>query len=244
MSVKLDQLIQRACAILKHEEPVSGYYGCFSGGKDSIVIKKLCEIARVKIDWHYSVTTIDPPEVVQFIKQNHSDVIWERPEKNFFTRMVKKMPPGRRFRWCCQEYKEKTPADRVSVLGIRIEESPKRKNIYTSCVMENERGKRIFPIRLWTKENIWDFIQSLDLPYCSLYDEGFERIGCIGCPLASVKNRKKEFKRWPKYYELYRQAFQKFWNRKKRQEIDTGKIWEWGSRFHSSEEFFEAWINK
>jgi len=41
-----------------------GYYLAFSGGKDSIVIKKLALESGVKFDSWYNNTTIDPPELV------------------------------------------------------------------------------------------------------------------------------------------------------------------------------------
>ena len=36
---------------------------------------------------------------------------------------------------------------------------------------------RIFPILEWDYCSIWHFLRQLDLPYCSLYDEGFTSIG-------------------------------------------------------------------
>ena len=59
---------------LKEFEPKEGYYLAFSGGKDSIVIKKLAEIAGVRFDSHYNNTTIDPPELIYFIRKFHPDV--------------------------------------------------------------------------------------------------------------------------------------------------------------------------
>ena len=43
---------------LKAFEPAEGYYGAFSGGKDSCVIKELARLAGVKVDWHYNWTTV------------------------------------------------------------------------------------------------------------------------------------------------------------------------------------------
>lgn len=41
------------------------------------------------------------------------------------------------------------------------------------------------PIVDWTDEDVWDFLDNIvKVPHCCLYDEGFKRIGCIGCPLA------------------------------------------------------------
>lgn len=65
------------------------------------------------------------------------------------------------------------------------------------------------PIIDWTDEEVWEFIHEYKVPYCKLYDEGFKRLGCIGCPMGSVKQRLYEFERYPKYKNLYLLAFQK-----------------------------------
>ena len=72
---KLEVAIQR----LKTFEPSEGYYLAFSGGKDSVVIKALADMAGVKYDAHYNVTSVDPPELVRFIKEKYPDVMWEYP---------------------------------------------------------------------------------------------------------------------------------------------------------------------
>ena len=65
------------------------------------------------------------------------------------------------------------------------------------------------PIIDWDDAEVWEFIKEYNIPYCSLYDEGFKRIGCIGCPMGSVRQRQFEFERYPKYKNLYLLAFQK-----------------------------------
>ena len=67
----------------------------------------------------------------------------------------------------------------------------------------------INPIIDWTTDEVWEFLKEYNIPYCSLYDEGFKRLGCIGCPMGSTAHRLKEFERWPKYYNLYMVEFEK-----------------------------------
>jgi phosphoadenosine phosphosulfate reductase len=47
------------------------------------------------------------------------------------------------------------------------------------------------------------------MKYCELYDQGFARLGCIGCPMAGPKKQRMEFERWPKYRTMYIRAFEK-----------------------------------
>ena len=60
--------VQIAIERLRQFEPDEGYYLAFSGGKDSITIYRLAEMAGVQFDAHYRVTTVDPPELVKFIQ--------------------------------------------------------------------------------------------------------------------------------------------------------------------------------
>lgn len=70
--------VETAINRLKAFEPPEGYFLAFSGGKDSVVIKRLAEMAGVKFDAHYSVTSVDPPELVRFVKEQ-KDVSFDIP---------------------------------------------------------------------------------------------------------------------------------------------------------------------
>ena len=65
------------------------------------------------------------------------------------------------------------------------------------------------PIIDWSDSDVWEFIKAERIPYCELYNEGFHRLGCIGCPLAQRKGRERDFLRWPKYKDAYMRAFDK-----------------------------------
>lgn len=65
------------------------------------------------------------------------------------------------------------------------------------------------PVIEWTDADVWRFIRSNNIPYCELYEEGFHRLGCIGCPMASMNDREREFIRWPKYKNAYLLTFAK-----------------------------------
>ena len=79
----------------------------------------------------------------------------------------------------------------------------------------------INPIIDWTTDEIWEFLKEYEIPYCSLYDEGFRRLGCIGCPMGSPEQRLREFERWPKYKNLYMLAFEKMIANRGGYEVET-----------------------
>ena len=114
---------------LRTFEPPEGYYLAFSGGKDSQCVYHLCKEAGVKFDAHYSHTTVDPPEVIYFMREHYPDVIVDRHDTTMWQLIVKKgMPPTRMVRYCCDELKEGGGRGRIMVTGVRWAESSKRRN--------------------------------------------------------------------------------------------------------------------
>lgn len=69
------------------------------------------------------------------------------------------------------------------------------------------------PIVDWTDKDVWDFLNENGIPHCSLYDEGYTRLGCIGCPLAGTREMLRDFERYPVYKENYIRAFQRMIDR-------------------------------
>ena len=39
----------------------------------------------------------------------------------------------------------------------------------------------VSPLTSFTTEDIWDYIRNHHIPFCSLYDKGYQEIGCISC---------------------------------------------------------------
>ena len=77
------------------------------------------------------------------------------------------------------------------------------------------------PIIEWTDNDVWEFIKANNIPYCELYDEGWKRLGCIGCPMANKQGREKEFARWPKYKNHYLLAFERMLIERRKKDLKT-----------------------
>jgi len=195
--------------MLRQMEPEDGYYLAFSGGKDSIVLYELAQLAEVKFDAHFHVT-VDPPELVKFIREKFPNVIHDRPEKTMWQIIpAHLMPPTRIVRYCCEELKERGGDGRIVLTGVRADESNKRRT-WRHINPCSKRGKTlIHPILWWSEDDVWNFIKERRLSYCSLYNEGFRRIGCVGCPMAGPDTQRREFARWPKIRMAYIHAFER-----------------------------------
>ncbi len=87
----LKEKIRRSTELLKKAarlaESYSGkpIYLAFSGGKDSQVCYHLLKEADLPFEAHYNATTIDPPELVRFIRFNYPDTIFTTPKISFWT---------------------------------------------------------------------------------------------------------------------------------------------------------------
>ena len=235
----LDTLTEKAIHLLQVHEPPEGYYVAFSGGKDSTVMYDLVKRAGVKYDAHYNFTTVDPPELVTFIRKQYPEVHWERPKETMYALIERMMiPPTRLMRYCCRILKEHGGEGRVCVTGIRAEESQQRASRAEVDVARLTGKENVNPIFMWSQNDIWQYINERRLPYCSLYDEGFDRLGCVGCPMAGAKEREREFARWSGIERAYIAACQKAVDRR----AEKGKQAE--TSWKNGQEMFDWWMER
>lgn len=181
----------------------------------------------------YNITCVDPPELVKFVREFPEKVHLHHPKKTMWQLIVEKhLPPLSRTRYCCKELKEISNIENgFTLTGVRHAESPRRAKrgafeqqggtVSERVLLNDNEGRKLTeycmqkrayicnPIIDWSDELVWQFIGHEGLPYCSLYDEGFHRLGCIGCPMASKRERERDFKRWPGYERQYIRIFQK-----------------------------------
>ena len=148
---EMQEKVATAIRRLQAFEPPEGYWLAFSGGKDSQCIYHLAQMAGVKFEPHYTVTTIDPPELMRFIRDNYPDVKWDYPrdkKTGRYTSMWKiieqhTVPPTRVVRYCCAELKEDGGKGRFVVTGVRWAESVRRKALHGVVNVRTESKKLI-----------------------------------------------------------------------------------------------------
>lgn len=120
-------LLQRGEKLARLYDHDDGYYLAFSGGKDSQALYHVARLAGVPFRAHMSLTSVDPPEVIRFVKTQYPDVEIKKPPMAMWRMAIKKkILPTMRMRWCCAEYKETGGAGKVTLIGIRAAESVRR----------------------------------------------------------------------------------------------------------------------
>lgn len=263
-------LLRRSEQMALRLDPENGFYLAFSGGKDSQALYHIAKMAGVKFKAHMSLTSVDPPEVIRFVKRNYPDVELIKPKISIYDMAIKKhILPTRRIRWCCAIYKEIYGVGSVTLTGVRWQESRRRakrkefekgregqkdsflgnfdqfsehEESEVSCLGNGKEKIMLSPIIRWTEKDVWEFLNENKIEHCKLYDEGFKRIGCILCPMSNYKQKKKDINRYPHVERKWIEAIRKL--------IENGYIRrnfddpEFGFRWWLSGESFDKFYAK
>ena len=95
---------------------------------------------------------------------------------------------------------------RISKMGglILNDDNDETRRFVEHCY--RTRKTMVNPIVDWSDKDVWEFLKHYGCDSNPLYQCGFKRIGCIGCPMAN-KHRYFEFERYPRYKALYIKTF-------------------------------------
>lgn len=294
MNDSLKEKERASIELLKAFQPKDEpYYLCYSGGKDSDVIRILAELAGVRHEIHHNLTTVDAPETIQYIKSIPNVIIDKahytdrRDSKGNLLHKtmwnlipLKGMPPTRLMRYCCAELKEVGGMGKLKITGVRWQESTNRKNNsdvlkiigkpkstmkmldengieykvsdkggilldYDNEILRDDkdimqhcyrtRQTTLNPIVDWTESDVWEFLTHYGCKANPLYQCGYGRIGCIGCPLGGYASMRRELNIYPKFKQMYIHAFDKMIEERS----NKGKTTQW----KDGEEVLNWWTN-
>jgi thioredoxin-dependent adenylylsulfate APS reductase len=83
------------------------------------------------------------------------------------------------------------------VTGLRREQWASRANIRKIEIDHDHGGlAKLSPLADWTREEVWDYIRSNDVPYHPLYDQGYSSIGCAPCTRPTKAGEDPRSGRW------------------------------------------------
>ncbi|MDR2854633.1 MAG: aminotransferase class V-fold PLP-dependent enzyme [Methanomicrobiales archaeon] len=159
----------------------------FSGGKDSTAVLELARKAGVTSAFFID-TGLEFPETLEFVAKQGVTMV--PPGGDFWSAVQKAGPPAKDNRWCCKLLKLfplkrylETIGPCLTIQGNRWYESWNRSGIdITTQNPANPLQLNLSPIRHWRAFEVFLYIWWQEIPYSSLYDMGFERIGCYLCP--------------------------------------------------------------
>lgn len=126
---------------------------------------------------------------------------------------------------------------RISNMGGMIlnDDNDENRRFVERCF--RTRKTMVNPIVDWSNNDVWDFLKYYGCDSNPLYQCGFKRIGCIGCPMAG-KHRYREFERYPKYKENYIRAFDRMLKTRERNGLSNHSNWNTGK------DVFKWWMGE
>lgn len=111
---------------------------------------------------------------------------------------------------CC-DYLKKNIGKKIPekpIIGTMAMDSHARKQKYLRNGGCNSFAGKVesMPMSFWQETDVWDYIRQIDIPYCGIYDMGYERTGCMFCMfgvhLEGTPNRFQRMKEThPKLYD-------------------------------------------
>ncbi len=80
--------------------------------------------------------------------------------------------------------------------GLRREQSPTRAALLEEAWDADHGLTKFSPLARWTREEVWEYIETHRVPYNALHDQGFASIGCGPCTRATQAGEDERAGRW------------------------------------------------
>lgn len=83
------------------------------------------------------------------------------------------------------------------ITGLRREQAASRGSIRTVEIDHDHGGiAKLNPLARWTQDQVWSYLRQHDVPYSTLYDQGYTSIGCAPCTRAIEAGEDPRAGRW------------------------------------------------
>ncbi len=195
---------------MKYRHKMDVFYVAFSGGKDSVVVLDLVEKALPHNEFKvlFGNTQMEFPDTYELIEKLKVHLVEECVQYYEATSHLSPVqswntfgPPAQRLRWCCSVLKttpqilklreicQKSDIKGMAITGIRAAESESR-SLYDE-INDGEKIKGQFsyhPILHWNSIEVYLYIYMNSLLLNHAYVKGNGRVGCLVCPMATLKN--------------------------------------------------------
>lgn len=148
-------LLQKAEQLALRYDAKDGFFLAFSGGKDSQALYHVAVLGGVRFKAHMNFTSIDPPQVIRFVRNHYPDVVTHAPEKSIYQLAAERgILPSMRIRWCCADLKESAGAGKVTLIGIRKQESARRARRHEVEVSNRQFSGSLEEFAVWQEQKI------------------------------------------------------------------------------------------
>jgi phosphoadenosine phosphosulfate reductase len=170
---------------------------CFSGGiKSQVILHLIKSVAKQPLQVIFIDTTFHFDEIFHYV---------EKMRKLWGFHLVKGAPhelPDRIAEdtdYCCNlligtPLKELIQKNRYDYVFIGTTSADKHMSGLIATDSGNMEFTVVSPIDQFTPEDIWQYIHEYNLPFCSLYTDGYNKVDCKPCSRMEKTNQKNNHK--------------------------------------------------
>lgn len=130
-------------------------------------------IEKTNLTYHINIDVYfpDTSKVEKMVKEKGINLFYDSVDNRKLCCHIRKIEPSQRA----------LKGMEVWITGIRKDQTLSR--FYNKHVEWDEANNiiKINPLLNWTEKQVWDYIQSFQVPYNELHDKGFPSIGCMPC---------------------------------------------------------------
>lgn len=94
------------------------------------------------------------------------------------------------------------------IIGTMAVDSDNRKLAWlkTGCNSFNSGSEKSTPLSFWLEQDIWEYIKKFNIEYSPIYNQGYDRTGCVFCMFGIMQEKEDRFERLnqthPKLYNF------------------------------------------
>ena len=174
------------------------------------------------------------------------------PKENFYKLVAKKGLPTMRTRYCCSILKETAGIGYATLVGVRKDESSKRRGYRDVDVIsrrkEHQDKERVYsvdeivaaehkciqgedklllrPMLNFTESEVWEVIYANNLPINPCYETA-NRVGCIFCPFAPKKQILEYCKKYPRAKAKIIDSIQQYQTKMQKCKLSPDEYFDW-----------------
>ncbi len=131
----------------------------------------------------------EPDKVKRMVAQHGEYLFFDSKAKQEYCCAIRKVEPNKRALESLD----------VWITGLRRDQSKGRSSVDKASKVLLEDGREIIkiaPLADWDKDQVWSYIHSKNVPYSSLYEQGYTSIGCVICSTPTLPWEDKRAGRW------------------------------------------------
>ncbi len=125
-------------------------------------------------------------DVISLLEKDGPNSMYESIEKRKTCCRIRKIVPLGKALTTCDAW----------ICGIRQEQSVTRFNCNPAELDDVNKLVKFSPIFDWTKEQVWEYIKTNNVPYNKLHDRNYPSIGCAPCTRAVQTGEDERAGRW------------------------------------------------